>query len=107
MLKAAFKKEESKSLVYCDYKNFSNECFQNDLNNKLWNFSKTYESFVDAFVTVLDRHAARRTKILRGNQKPHIEKNLRKAILKRSKLKSKASVTKRPKEISDYKKHSL
>ena len=55
-------------------------------------------------VTVLDRHAPRKTKILRGNQKPHVDKNLRKAIMKRSKLKSKANRTKPPKDISDYKK---
>ena len=39
-----------------------------------------------------------------GNQKPHVDKNLRKAIIKRSELKSKASRTKRPKDILDYKK---
>ena len=65
---------------------------------------KNYESFENVFVTVLDRHAPRKTKILRGNQKPHVNKNLRKAIMKRSELKSKANRTKRPNDISDYKK---
>lgn len=77
----AFKKEEPKSLIYRDYKNFSNECFQNGLNNKLCDCSKNYESFENTFVTILDRHAARKTKILRGNQKSHTNKNLRKAII--------------------------
>ena len=45
-----------------------------------------------------------KTKILRGNQKPHVDKNLRKAIMKRSEVKSKVNRTKRPKDISDYKK---
>ena len=65
---------------------------------------KNYESFENVFVIVLDRHAPRKTKILRGNQKPHAAKNLRKAIMKRSELQSKANRTKRPKDISDYKK---
>ena len=41
-----------------------------------------------------------KTKILRGNQKPHVDKNLRKAIMKRSELKSKTNRTKRPEDIS-------
>ena len=35
MLKTAFKKEDSKRLIYRDYKNFNNEYFQNDLKNGL------------------------------------------------------------------------
>ena len=59
---------------------------------------------MNVFVTVSDRHAPRKTKILRRNEKPHVDKNLRKAIIKRFGLKSKASTTKRSKDISDYKK---
>ena len=58
----------------------------------------------NVFVTVLDRHALKKTKILRGNQKPYVDKNVRKAIMKRSELKSKANRTKRPQNISNYKK---
>ena len=83
MLKMTFKKEDSKRLIYRDYKNFKNKYFQNDLKN--------YKSFKNVFVTVLDRHAPRKTKILRGNQKPHVDKNLRKAIMKRFELKSKTN----------------
>ena len=65
---------------------------------------KNYESFENVFVTLLEKKAPRKTKILRRNQKPHVNKNLRKAIMKRSELKSKANRTKRPNDISDYKK---
>ena len=101
ILKTTFKKEDSKHLLYRDYKNFNNEYFHNDLINGLSKYPKNYESFENVFVTVLDRHALRKTKILRGNQKPHVDKNLRKTIMKRSELKSKAKRTKRPKDISD------
>ena len=74
---------------------------------KMCDCSKNYESFENTFVTILDRHAARKTKILRGNQKSHTDKKLRKAIIRRSELKSKASGIKRPKEISNYKRYSL
>ena len=67
MLKTIFKKEGSKRLIYQDYKNFNNEYFQNDLKNGLSKCSKIYELFENVFVTVLDRYAPRKAKILRRN----------------------------------------
>ena len=104
MLKTTFKKEDAKRLIYHDYKNFNNEYFQNDLKNSLSKCPKNYESLENVFVSVLDRHALRKTKILHGNQKLHFDKNRRKAIMKRSELKSKTNRTKRQKDILDYKK---
>ena len=72
----------------------NNEYLQNILKIGLSKCPKNYESFENVFVTVLDTSALRKTKILHGNQKPHVEKNLRKAIIKRSDLKSKANRTK-------------
>ena len=46
----------------------------------------------------------RKLKFLCGNQKPHVDKNLRKAIVKRSQLKNKANRTKRLEDITKYKK---
>ena len=45
-----------------------------------------------------------RTFFLSGNHKPHVDKNLRKAIMKRSKLKNKANRTKPQDGIAKYKK---
>ena len=42
------------------------------------------------FVETLNNQAPKKSKIFRGNQKPHINKILRNAIMKRSKLKNKA-----------------
>ena len=84
MLKTNFQKEDSKHLIYRDYKKFNNKYFQNDLKYGLSKCPKNYESFENVFVTVLHRHAPRKTKILHGNQKPHVDKNHRKAIMKRS-----------------------
>ena len=39
----------------------------------------------------------------RGNQKPHINKTLRKAIMKRSQLKNKANKTQNATDVSNYK----
>ena len=75
-----------------------------DLENKLEEYPKHYENFEKTLVNVLDAHASRKTKVLRGNQKPHVDKNLRKAIVKRSKLKNKANRTKLQDDIAKYKK---
>ena len=91
MLKTCFKREESKIFIYRDYKNFNDTDFRMDLENKLEECPKHYENFEKTFVNVLDAHAPRKTKVLRGNHKPHVDKNLRKAIMKRSKLKNKAN----------------
>ena len=76
MLKTTFKKEDSKRFIYRDCKNFNNEYFQNDLKNGLSKYPKNYISFENVFVAVLDRQAPRKTRILHGNQKPQVNKNL-------------------------------
>ena len=53
---------------------------------------------------MLNTHAPQKVKILRGNHKPHSNKNLRKAIMKRSRLKNKANRSKGPVDIANYKK---
>ena len=63
----------------------------------LWKFWKE-------FVNVLDAHASRKSKVLCGNHKPHVDNNFRKAIMKHSKLKNKANRTKLQDDIGKYKK---
>ena len=104
MLKRCFKREESKHFIYRNYKNFNDTYFRMDLENKLEKCPKHHENFEKTFVNVLDAHAPRKTKVLRGNHKPHVDKNLRKAIRKRSKLKNKANRTKLQEDIAKYKK---
>ena len=78
--------------------------FRKDLENKLEECPKHYENFEKIFVNVLDAHAPRKTKVLRGNHKPNVDKNLRKAVMKRSKFKNKANRTKLQEDIAKYKK---
>ena len=107
MLKTCFKREESKHLIYRDYKNFNDINIRMDLENKLQECPKHYENFEKVFAIVLDAHAPRKTKILRGNHKPHVDKNLRKAITKRSKLKNKVNRTKLQDDIAKIGKRKL
>ena len=104
MIKTTFKKEEPKPYKYRDYKKFDSTAFHTDPQSKLEESPKVYENFEETFVRVLDAHAPRKTKVLRGSHKPHVDKNLRKAIMKRSALKRKASRTNQREDITNYKK---
>ena len=75
-----------------------------DLESKLEEYPKHYENFEKSFANVLDAHAPRKTKVLHGNHKPHVDKNLLKAIMKRSKRKNKVNRTKLQDDIAKYKK---
>ena len=50
----------------------------------------------------LNNHSLKKTKIFRGNHKPHINKTTRKAIMKRSQLKNEANKTKDAKDTLKY-----
>ena len=104
MLKSCFKNAEPIILNYRDYKRFSKENFDRKLEESLTNCGDSYDDFQNIFVSELNKHAPKKKKVLRGNNKPHIDKILRKAIMKRSRLKNKANKTKNPRDISNYKK---
>ena len=63
---------------------------------------RTHAAFENNFVSILDKNAPKKTKILRGNQKPHPNMNLRKQILIRSRLKNKANKSKNPIGIATF-----
>ena len=104
MLKATFKKEEPRLYKYRDYKKFDSTVFHTDLQSKMRKDPEVYQNFEETFLRVLGAYALRKTKVLRGNHKPHVDQNLRKAIMKRSTLKQKASRTKQQEDITKYKK---
>ena len=104
MLKTCFKREKSKIFIHRNYKIFNDTDFRMDLETKLEECPKHYKHFGKTFINVLDAHVPRKTKVLRGNQKPHVDKSLRKSIMKRCKLKNKAIRTKPQEDIAKYKK---
>ena len=53
---------------------------------------------------VLEKHAPLKSKILRGNNKPHINKSLRKEIMLRSRLKNIANASANQRDWIKYKK---
>ena len=53
-----------------------------------------YLEFEKNFVETLNKHAPKKTKIFPENHKTHINKTLRKTIMKRAQLKNNANKTK-------------
>ena len=104
ILKSSFVNIESKQLNYRDFKTFSFEIFKEDLSKVLTECINSYETFEDAFKTSLEKYPPKKKKWLRENNKPHVNKMLRKAIMKICKLKNKANKTKLPVDINNYKK---
>ena len=94
-----------KILIYRDFKKITLTNFQTELVSKL-NSRNSYEYciFEKCFVEVLDNHAPKKMTILRRNQKPHVNKTLRSAIVKRSQFRNKAIKSKSKNDIIEYKK---
>ena len=101
-MKTIFKCEEPKKLIYRNYSNFSQKDFQNELLLNIGDGKNNYLEFEKNFVETLNKHAPKKTKIFRGNHKPHISEILRKAIMKSSQLKNKVNKTKDPKDILTF-----
>ena len=64
---------------------------------------RAHKTYKNKFVSILDKHSPKKTKNLRGNQKPHFNKNLRKEIMIRSCIKNKANKSENPSDIVKFK----
>ena len=85
MMKTTFEKEESKVLVYRYYRNVNfNSCNYSELLSKFHHNNVTFTSFENDFVNVLNQQVHKKSKGFPGNEKSHLNKSLRAAILKLS-----------------------
>ena len=91
MLKSCFNNTEPKLLNHRDFKHFSQEVFKEDLSQALCHCDNLYDDFDHSFTSKLNKHASKKKKWIRENNKPHVNKALRQAIMKRSRLKNKAN----------------
>ena len=83
-----------KKSIYRKYSNFSQKDFQSDLLLSIGDGKNNYLEFEKNFVETLNKHAPKKTKIFPENHKTHINKTLRKTIMKRAQLKNNANKTK-------------
>ena len=85
ILKSRYTKLPPKTIRYRDYKKYSEDQFCNELSFNLAQESPdSIESFTELFDKTLDNHAPFKTVVIRGNNKPHMSKTLRKAMMLRS-----------------------
>ena len=104
MMKSKLAFEKPKRLVYSNFKSFNSNYFEENLSSKLDLNNNYYAVFEDNFVNVVNKHASKKTKILRVNHKPHFSKTLRLAIMKHSRLKNRGNKTQLSSDRQNYKK---
>ena len=92
-----------KVVKYRNYKHFSDQNFRADLATDLCTTRpKTYDEFEEIVRAKLDKHAPLKTAIFRGNNKPHMSKELKKAIMVRTRLKNKSNQTRTEEDFRKY-----
>ena len=104
ILKTTFIKLPPQKVTYRDYKNWSQLRFEDELRKNLISaHPSTYGNFESIFLKTFEANAPTKTKIVRANYKPHMNKDLRKAKRKRSSLKKVADNSKREEDLRKYK----
>ena len=89
VLKTHFVKQEPKIITYRDYKSFDQPNFRTELNRELSKFNfHDMVNFKRIFLQLLNKHAPEKKKYVRANNKEFVNKELRKAIMLRSKLRN-------------------
>ena len=89
VMKVFYKKQKPKLIQYRSYKNFDNQVFQRGLNSELLKLdlnNSDISEFTEIILSMLDKRAPKKKKFIRANNSNFVTKNLRKAIMKRSKL---------------------
>ena len=102
MLRSTFAKGKPKKMFYRCYRNFDNKKFEEELQKQLPSVSD-FESFQFAFKVILNQFAPLKQKLIRNNNQPFMTKTLRKAIMKRSKLRNKFNEERNIENWSEYK----
>ena len=89
VLKTSYRKQPPNIISYRDYRKYSAENLQNDLHSTFIHkplYAISNDEFVEIFTSVLNKHAPIKHKCARANENPFITKEIRKAIMLRSKL---------------------
>ena len=94
-LKSKFQRLPPKNIEFRDYKKFDEKLFLQELGSI--NFGElfandnadNYDILTKKVRAVIDKHAPIKSKKVRGNNKPFVTKDLRRAIMKRSRLRNK------------------
>ena len=104
MLKKMYEKKESKQIVNHPYKDIQWSNFWNDLECALNSCDNKIDRYQESFAKVFGAQAPLKVcaRCIRRNQKPHIDKTLRKVIFKRSRLELQACLAENSTDIKYY-----
>ena len=109
--KAKITRLKPRKIYYRNYKNFDKSSFLLDLKSTNLDSSsidpdENYIFLTNQFLKVVNQHAPLKVKILRGNHAPFVDKQLRKEIYKRSKLRNKYCKNSSEQNAALYKKYT-
>jgi hypothetical protein len=93
VLNIKYTKPKPKIINYRDYRNFNLENFQQDLFTVFSSGCNDYETFEGMFLSTLNLHAPLKKKTIRGNHAPYMNRNVRKAMMRRNQLHTKWTKT--------------
>ena len=89
VLKMFFSKQNNETVFFRNYKNFDNSAFREALNRELLKYDLNnieYDTFQEIIVSLLNVYAPLKKKYLRANHARFVTKELRKAIMLRTRL---------------------
>ena len=89
VLKTHFQKREPKVIKYRDFSNFSETEYREFLTELAREPNQSYEIFLQRCKEALDIRAPLKSKYLRSNNSPFMNKNISKAIMDRTRLRNK------------------
>ena len=105
LLKSYYANPDAKTITYRDYKKFSEEDFRSDLEEQLSQINLVNcLNFENTYLSVLDKYAPCKQKLIRANESPFMNKHLKKSIMSRSRLRNKFLKEKTEENRKNYKK---
>ena len=90
VLKTYYVRPKAKTVTYRCYKKFNEADFRHDLEEQLAKTNlQNCQHFEGTYLTVLNKHAPCKKKLVRANESPFMNKHVKKAIMNRSRLRNK------------------
>ena len=94
VFRSTFIKLPPKTVRYRSYKTYDKQNFLHELDQKLiqgdiYKTDDSYSKLTEIMSEVLEKHAPLKTKTIRGNQAPFMNKSLSKAIMNKSRIRNK------------------
>ena len=89
VMKTHFQKREPKVIQYMDFRNFSETEYRDFLIGLAQDPNQSYEIFLQRCKEALDIRAPLKSKYLRSNHSPFMNKNISRAIMDRTRLRNK------------------